>query len=123
MPLGCARILSALGWLRLRPFSCPRMWSIPPVWSRRGRVWPTSSSYNLDLKQLQSTDGRRIAITSRKREYRPMPTTLLRPQDLNEIISDNEMKKMEDQRKLKEKQKREQRELHEAFMARDIHPQ
>jgi hypothetical protein len=52
-----------------------------------------------------------------------MPTTLLRPQDLNEIIGDNEMKKMEEERKRKEKQKREQRELHEAFMARDIHPQ
>jgi hypothetical protein len=52
-----------------------------------------------------------------------MPTTLLRPQDLNEIISGNEMKKMEDEQKLREKQKREQRELHDAFMARDIHPQ
>jgi hypothetical protein len=52
-----------------------------------------------------------------------MATTLLRPQDLNEIISDAEMKKMEDERKRKERQKREQRELHEAFMARDIHPQ
>jgi hypothetical protein len=50
-------------------------------------------------------------------------TTLLRPQDLNEIISDAEMKKMEDERKRKERQKREQRELHEAFIARDIHPQ
>ena len=52
-----------------------------------------------------------------------MATTLLRPQDLNEIISDAEMKKMEEERKRKERQKREQRELHEAFMARDIHPQ
>lgn len=52
-----------------------------------------------------------------------MPATLLRPQDLNEIIGDAEMKKMEDERKRKERQKREQRELHEAFMARDIHPQ
>jgi hypothetical protein len=52
-----------------------------------------------------------------------MPTTLLRPQDLNEIISDNEMKKMEDARKGKEKQKREQRQLHDAFMERNIHPQ
>jgi hypothetical protein len=52
-----------------------------------------------------------------------MATTLLRPQDLNEIISDAEMKKMEDERKRKERQKQEQRELHEAFMARDIHPQ
>jgi len=49
--------------------------------------------------------------------------TLLRPQDLNEIISDAEMKKMEEERKRKERQKREQRELHEAFRERDIHPQ
>jgi hypothetical protein len=52
-----------------------------------------------------------------------MATTLLRPQELNEIISDNEMKKMEDERKLKERRKREERELHDAFMARDIHPE
>lgn len=52
-----------------------------------------------------------------------MATTLLRPQDLNEIIGDAEMKKMEEERERKERQKREQRELHEAFMARDIHPQ
>jgi hypothetical protein len=52
-----------------------------------------------------------------------MATTLLRPQDLNEIISDNEMKKMEEERKRKERQKRDQRELHDSFMARDIHPQ
>ncbi len=52
-----------------------------------------------------------------------MATTLLRPQDLNENISDAEMKKMEDERKRKERQKREQRQLHDAFMARDIHPQ
>jgi hypothetical protein len=52
-----------------------------------------------------------------------MATTLLRPQDLNEIIGDAEMKKMDEERKRKERQKREQRELHEAFIARDIHPQ
>jgi hypothetical protein len=52
-----------------------------------------------------------------------MATTLLRPQDLNEIIGDAEMKKMDEERKRKERQKREQRELHEAFMARDIHPE
>jgi hypothetical protein len=52
-----------------------------------------------------------------------MATILLRPQELNEIISDNEMKKMEDERKLKERRKREERELHDAFMARDIHPE
>jgi hypothetical protein len=52
-----------------------------------------------------------------------MPTTLLRPQDLNEIIGDAEMKKMEEERKRKERRKQEQRDLHEAFMARDIHPE
>ncbi len=52
-----------------------------------------------------------------------MATTLLRPQDLNEIISDAEMKKMDEERERKERHKREQGELHEAFMARDIHPQ
>jgi hypothetical protein len=52
-----------------------------------------------------------------------MSPTLLRPQDLNEIISDAEMKKMEEERKRDEKRKREQRELHDAFMARDIHPE
>jgi hypothetical protein len=52
-----------------------------------------------------------------------MATTLLRPQDLNEIISDAETKKMEEERKRKERQKREQREVHDAFMDREIHPQ
>jgi hypothetical protein len=52
-----------------------------------------------------------------------MATTLLRPQDLNEIIGDAEMKKMDEEREREERRKREQRELHEAFMARDIHPQ
>ena len=52
-----------------------------------------------------------------------MTTTVLRPQDLNEIISDAEMKKMDEERLRKERQKQEQRELREAFMARDIHPQ
>jgi hypothetical protein len=52
-----------------------------------------------------------------------MTTTLLRPQDLNEIISEAEMKKMDEERERRARQKREQRELHEAFVARDIHPQ
>jgi hypothetical protein len=51
-----------------------------------------------------------------------MAMTLLRPQDLNEIISDAEMKKMDDERKRKESKQRDQRELHEAFMAEDIAP-
>jgi hypothetical protein len=52
-----------------------------------------------------------------------MTTTLLRPQDLNEIISDSEMQKMEEERQRKQKREREQRELREAFMSRDIHPE
>jgi hypothetical protein len=51
-----------------------------------------------------------------------MAETLLRPLDLNEIISDAEMKKMDDERKRKERQKREQRELHDAFMAEELAP-
>ena len=51
-----------------------------------------------------------------------MAMTHLRPQDLNEIFSDAEMKEMDDERKRKERQEREQRELHEAFMAEAIAP-
>ena len=51
-----------------------------------------------------------------------MAMTHLRPQDLNEIFSDAEMKEMDDERKRKERQKQEQRELHEAFMAEAIAP-
>lgn len=52
-----------------------------------------------------------------------MTSTLLRPQDLNEIISDAEMKKMDEERERKQQRDREQRELREAFMSRDVHPQ
>jgi hypothetical protein len=52
-----------------------------------------------------------------------MTTTLLRPQDLNEIISDAEMKKMKEERERKKKRELEQRELREAFMSRDVHPE
>jgi hypothetical protein len=52
-----------------------------------------------------------------------MTATLLRPQDLNEIISDAEMKKMEEERQRRRKREQEQRELREAFMSRDIHPE
>jgi hypothetical protein len=52
-----------------------------------------------------------------------MTTTLLRPQDLNDIISDAEMKKMEEERQRKQKREREQRELREAFMSREVHPE
>src|SRR5687768_5615782 len=52
-----------------------------------------------------------------------MTATLLRPQDLNEIISDSEMKKMEEERQRRRKREQEQRELREAFMSRDVHPE
>jgi hypothetical protein len=52
-----------------------------------------------------------------------MTATLLRPQDLNEIIGDAEMKMMEEERQRRQKREREQRELREAFMSRDIHPE
>ena len=52
-----------------------------------------------------------------------MTATLLRPQDLNEIISDTEMKKMEEERQRRRKREQEQRDLREAFMSRDIHPE
>jgi hypothetical protein len=52
-----------------------------------------------------------------------MTTTLLRPADLNEIIGDAEMKKMDEERQRKQKKEQEVRELREAFMERDIHPE
>jgi len=52
-----------------------------------------------------------------------MTMTLLRPQDLNEIISDAEMKKMDEERQRKQTRERQLRELREAFMERGIHPE
>lgn len=52
-----------------------------------------------------------------------MTPTLLRPQDLDEIISDSEMKKMDEERERKKKKELEQKGLREAFMSRDIHPE
>ncbi|MFA5949460.1 MAG: hypothetical protein WC807_04185 [Hyphomicrobium sp.] len=46
----------------------------------------------------------------------------IRPDDLNEILAEAEAKKMEDERRLKEKKEREQRALAEDFMAREIKP-
>ena len=48
---------------------------------------------------------------------------LLRPEDLNQIASDSEMEKMDEERRLKERKEREQLELREAFMSREIQPQ
>ena len=48
---------------------------------------------------------------------------LLRPEDLNQIASDAEMEKMDEERRLKEKKERQELELREAFMSREIHPE
>jgi hypothetical protein len=48
---------------------------------------------------------------------------LLRPEDLNQISSDAEMEKMDEERRLKERKERQELELREAFMSREIHPQ
>jgi hypothetical protein len=50
-------------------------------------------------------------------------STLLRPTDLNQLSSDAEAEKMDDERKLKKKKEQQQIELREAFMGRDIHPE
>src|SRR5436190_23933374 len=48
---------------------------------------------------------------------------LLRPNDLNQISSDAEMAKMDDERLYKKKKAKQEKELHEAFVAREIHPE
>ena len=48
---------------------------------------------------------------------------LLRPEDLNQIIIDAEMEKMEEERKLKTKKEQDQSELREAFLSREIQPE
>ncbi len=48
---------------------------------------------------------------------------LLRPEDLNQIASDAEMEKMDEERRLKERKDRQELELREAFMSREIQPQ
>ncbi len=48
---------------------------------------------------------------------------LLRPQDLQLISSDAEMAKMDEERQLKQKKERQQLELREAFMSREIQPE
>lgn len=48
---------------------------------------------------------------------------LLRPQDLQLISSDAEMEKVEEERKLKQKKERQQLELREAFMSREVQPE
>jgi hypothetical protein len=48
---------------------------------------------------------------------------LLRPNDLNQISSDAEMAKMDDERQYKKKKEEELLELREAFMSREIQPE
>jgi hypothetical protein len=48
---------------------------------------------------------------------------LLRPEDLMQISSDAEMVKMDDARRDREKKAQQQKELREAFMSRQIHPE
>lgn len=49
-------------------------------------------------------------------------STLLRPQDLNQIATDAEMKKMDDERAYAKKKEEQQEELRKAFLAREIQP-
>lgn len=49
--------------------------------------------------------------------------TLLRPTDLNQIPSDAESAKMDEERALKKKKEQQQIELREAFMERHVHPE
>jgi hypothetical protein len=48
---------------------------------------------------------------------------ILRPQDLQLISSDAEMAKMDEERQLKQKKERQQLELREAFMSREVQPE
>jgi hypothetical protein len=52
-----------------------------------------------------------------------MSSTLVRAEDLNAIIIDAEMKKMDEERAKTAKQAKQQAELREAFMSREIHPE
>ncbi len=47
---------------------------------------------------------------------------LLRPQDLSRITSEAEAAKMDEERRQKKKQQELRKELHEAFLSREIHP-
>jgi hypothetical protein len=48
---------------------------------------------------------------------------LLRPNDLNQISSDAEMGKMDEERLYKKKKELQEQELREAFLSREIHPE
>lgn len=47
----------------------------------------------------------------------------LKPVDLNQLSSDAEMEKMDQERKLKKKKEQKELELRDAFMSREIHPE
>ncbi|WP_072396042.1 hypothetical protein [Hyphomicrobium sp. CS1GBMeth3] len=49
--------------------------------------------------------------------------TLLRPADLDQIASESEWAKMDEERKLQKKKEQQQLDLRDAFMARDVHPE
>ena len=48
---------------------------------------------------------------------------LLRPNDLNQISSDAEMAKMDEERQYRKKKELQEQELREAFLSREIHPE
>lgn len=50
-------------------------------------------------------------------------TTLLRPNDLNQISSDAEIAKMDEERKKKKQKEQQQLDLRDAFLERDVHPE
>ncbi len=52
-----------------------------------------------------------------------MATTLLKAKDLLEIIGDAESKKMDEERRKKEKRDQQLKDLRDAFMSREIHPE
>jgi hypothetical protein len=47
---------------------------------------------------------------------------LLRPEDLNQITSEAEAAKMDEERRLKKRQEEQKKGLREAFLSREIHP-
>ena len=47
---------------------------------------------------------------------------LLRPEDLNQIASEAEAVKIDEERRLKKRQDEQKKGLHEAFLSREIHP-
>ena len=48
---------------------------------------------------------------------------LMRPEELNQISSDAEMAKMDEERQYKKKKEQQEKELYEAFVSREIQPE